>query len=884
VGTFIRPPKLFAVADQPNPDADAASGSTDESAGGNRPSQVVPSSGPEITVATSSEDTVREPGPPAGVASDGDSADGGDSADVVSHRDTIPADDLEPGPSARVRVSSGTEDFDETVDVAVDTQRPDPSDPAARAFSLSQDERLSRTLAAGDSGDLSLAEPLYDPDTEEDELADPLIGLVVADRYRIVERVGRGGMGIVYRVEHVRIGKVLAMKLLAGELSANKEIVRRFKLEALTVSKLSCPHTVQVFDYGVWNHLTYLVMELVAGHDLSRPLRKTGPLPFSRLGRLVIQVCASLQEAHEKGIVHRDIKPENIMIITDSRGVEIAKVLDFGLAKLRESPELNQVTLQGSVVGTPYYMSPEQVYGDEVDGRTDIYSLGAVMFRALTGTYPFQARSPMGMFTKHLTEEPPSPIERKPELDIPEGVSDAVQKCMAKEPDERFQTIEELRDLILDELNALPLSSSDRLLGEGSGAEHATVARAKKKRKVAVAVPADELAKSIIATRVELERYERKLRRTRYGAWTLAGALLLGCTGGAIYAYREGRVTFDGSEREPNNGANSATPLPLGRDVTAHLGRRVEAGRGDRDFFRFDVPVSSNEPRIQLAVSSLPNMAMCSVLYKVGFTQPLAQYCTGQPRQGLGIDALRLESGSYLLAVSQDLARDDDGNAPPIHENVSDPYTVRVELASPADGDEVEPNDRPVSAQLLSLGSRMTGRLAWTGDEDVFCLDRTVTAPVRWSVSDAERPRGTVLEATPMINGSAEPLARVHPGNAKPFGRPRLEADHPSPWLSPPYEGTGTRCLRLRLTSDPWADKPTAVRPNAAAYELEVLRADGAALTDPAPTDPAPSAPTAKSPKPQPDKAPKKAPTATSASSGPASPAPAPPDPSGPAQ
>src|SRR5690606_22997896 len=259
----------------------------------------------------------------------------------------------------------------------------------------------------------------------------------------------------------IRIGKLLAMKLLAGELSTNKEIVRRFKLEALTVSKLSCPHTVQVFDYGVWSHLTYLVMELVEGHDLSRALRRTGPLPFVVLGRLMVHVCASLAEAHDKGITHRDIKPENIMIVTDPRGVEAAKVLDFGLAKLRENAELNEVTLQGAVVGTPYFMSPEQVYGEEVDGRTDIYSLGAVMFKALTGTYPFQAKSPMAMFTKHLTAAPPSAVERAPDLAIPRGVSDAIQKCMAKEPGERFQAIEEVRDMLLDELHLVP--SSERL-------------------------------------------------------------------------------------------------------------------------------------------------------------------------------------------------------------------------------------------------------------------------------------------------------------------------------------------------------------------------------------------------------------------------------------
>lgn len=701
---------------------------------------------------------------------------------------------------------------------------------------FADETRLSRTLAAG-GDDFSLADPLYDEGHEGDELADPLIGLVVADRYRIVERIGRGGMGIVYRVEHVRIGKILAMKLLAGELSANKEIVRRFKLEALTVSKLSSPHTVQVFDYGVWNHLTYLVMELVEGGDLAQALRREGPLPFARVGRLIVQICSSLAEAHDKGIVHRDIKPENIMIITDVRGVEIAKVLDFGLAKLRESTELNELTLQGSVVGTPYYMSPEQVHGDEVDGRTDVYSVGAVMFRALTGTYPFEARSPMGMFTKHLTAEPPSAVERAPELGIPAGVSDLIQKCMAKDPVDRFQSITALRDVLVEELSSLPLSSSDRMLIDDSGSELSGPARtARRERRVAaVAVPVDDLAKSVIATREELERYERKLRRTRYGAWALFGVIVVGGLGGAAYAYREGQAKFDGQEREPNNQASTATPLPLDRSVQAHLGQRIDPGRGDLDFFQFEVPPSDGAARVSLHVTGLSNMAMCSVLYRVGFPQPLAQYCAGRPQQDLAVTALRLEPGAYLLAVSQDTSRDEDGVAPPVHENVSEPYTVNVALTDPGPGEEIEPNDAVSSGQTVVVGSEVSGRLSWTADEDVYCVDRTVSGPVYWEVTDEQRPAGTVLEATPIVGRTASPLVRIHPTGVAPFGRPQLEADVSSPWRSPAMAAAGPRCIRVKLTSDPWSDAKAGPLPDATPYVLRLLGEDDGE-TPPAPS------------------------------------------------
>ncbi|MCA9620893.1 MAG: hypothetical protein KC731_17850, partial [Myxococcales bacterium] len=477
----------------------------------------------------------------------------------------------------------------------------------------------------------------------------------------------------------------------------------------------------------------------------------------------------------------------------------------------------------------PYYMSPEQVYGDEVDGRTDIYSLGAVMFRALTGTYPFDAKSPMGMFTKHLTEAPPSAVQRAPELSIPQGVSDAIQKCMAKEPAERFQTIDELRDVLIDELQALPQSSSDRLLISDSSGNHDSAARAaRRKRRAVVALPTDEFAKSVIATREELERYERKLRRTRYGAWTLLGLVLAGAVvgGGYVYAYRDGKVGFAGREREPNDTAADATVIPLDREVEAFLGRRLEAGKGDRDFFRFEVPEDGGG-RVAVSVGSLPNMSMCSVLYRVGFTNPVAQYCTGSAGVDLEVAAVRLDPGSYLLAVSQDLTRGDDGKAPPIYENVSDSYEVRVRMATPSPTDEVEPNDDLGAPQILAAGGEVQGALAWLGDVDVFCVDAAATAPIRWQIEDGQRPRGTVLEAVAVSGDVDQPLIRVHPGGVAPEGRPHLEADVMSPWTSPSYEPrdrpNDRRCLRVTLTRDPWAETTTGPVPSTTSYRVRAL-------------------------------------------------------------
>ncbi|MBI4705258.1 MAG: protein kinase [Deltaproteobacteria bacterium] len=644
--------------------------------------------------------------------------------------------------------------------------------------------------------------------SEKGVVADPLIGLVVADRYRIVEQIGRGGMGIVYRVQHTSIGKLLAMKLLTGELSTNREIVRRFKQEALTVSKLSSPHTVQVFDYGVWQHLTYLVMELVDGQDLGRALRREGPMPFVRLGKLMVQVCTSLCEAHAKGIVHRDIKPENVLLIPDASGTEIVKVLDFGLAKLRESTELNEASLQGAVIGTPYFMSPEQVLGSAVDGRTDIYSLGAVMFRALSGTFPFQAASPMAMFTKHLTEPPPSLTERAPDLCVPEGVSRLVLRCMHKSPEERFQSVEELRGALLDQLEAAGLSSSARLRLDRPEDEEPPPPSAR----------AVKGAHTQIATRDDVEAYMRKLRRQKTGArLLLVAGLVAAAAAGAYGWWQASRDRFTGLEQEPNNRAAEANVLPLGQAVVGQLGERIGPDDGDRDFFAFELPERGGGQRyIALRLDAIPNLPLCALLYNARFPHPLAQYCPGDPGQELVVPALRLEPGRYLLAVMQD--RDPYGadRIPFVIENVSDRYRVAVELADPRPAQEVEPNDQPASAQPIAPGQRLDGTLPWVGDEDVYCAPDSVPTPLVWRVEDDPRAAGTVLEATALVGQEAAPLVRIHAREAKPFGMLRAEADLNSPWTSPPFEtGRGRRCLRLQLTTDPWTDRGTGGRPRA---------------------------------------------------------------------
>jgi serine/threonine-protein kinase len=229
------------------------------------------------------------------------------------------------------------------------------------------------------------------------------LGRVVDGRYKVIEVIGRGGMGVVYKVEHARMGKIAAMKVLHKDLAQDPDVVRRFEREAALVSRLDHPNTAHVFDFGAVPDGLYLIMEMVRGQDLGHIVERDGPLPFARAAPLFIQVCGALGEAHDLGIVHRDLKPENVLVTRTTGGRDFAKVLDFGLAKLENRDTNPEATGKTEIVGTPYFMSPEQIRGEDVDARADVYSLGALMYAVLTGKPPFTARSAVGVLTKHLT-------------------------------------------------------------------------------------------------------------------------------------------------------------------------------------------------------------------------------------------------------------------------------------------------------------------------------------------------------------------------------------------------------------------------------------------------------------------------------------------------
>jgi len=624
-------------------------------------------------------------------------------------------------------------------------------------------------------------------------------------------------MGVVYKVEHVEIGKLLALKLLAGEMSREREVVRRFKREALLASRLSHPNTVQVFDFGVADGLTYLVMELVNGQDLSRIIKNDGSIPFQRLSRIVIQICSSLAEAHNLGIVHRDLKPENIIVAQSVDGEELAKVLDFGLAKLREAPELNDVTSSGSIVGTPHYMAPEQIFGQAVDGRTDVYALGAVMYKALTGDTPFGGSSPMAVFTGHLTEQAIAPHVRCPKNAIPEAVSALVMRALEKDPAQRFQRVEDLQATLIDISGGHGQSSIDILLNSSQLKRlHLDIAR-----KTAV-IGANQrgvraLGHGEIATRDEVEAFKRKLNKQK---WMLRCSLICVCCLTTYAGYRTIRGAtaqprFNGVEHEPNNQASESSVLPFGSTVFGKLGKRIDTERSDRDFFRITVPPTSSI--VALHNKAIPNMATCTFIYLSGQVEPLAKFCTGRAGKDLNVPAFRLAPGDYMLAVMQDREHHESVQAPFVLENVSDDYELSLTSAETQANAEIEPNDARAGATMLSVGTEVGGTLAWAEDVDYVCVSPATgeTQHVRFLVRDAQegpRDKGAVLEVTPQ-SGTRQGIAiRIH--RDKPASQKVTPDDSIGPWQGEALMVSSTpreHCVKLRLTTDPWAgpDSPT---------------------------------------------------------------------------
>jgi len=280
--------------------------------------------------------------------------------------------------------------------------------------------------------------------------------------YKLLSILGKGGMGCVYRAEHEKLGREVALKVLRAEYSERKDAVARFFQEARAVNKIRHRNIVDITDFvELESGNVFIIMEYLDGAPLTKFMRsKTGLEPVRALGML-IQICDGLAAAHSVGIVHRDLKPDNILVTRDHRDSDLVKLLDFGVAKLLDKTEDDEIGLQtvaGSVVGTPAFMSPEQAGGSEVDGRADLYSLGAIMYEMFTKQPLFKGKSFGEFVRKHLNETPTRPSLTKAGRDIHPRAEEVILRCLEKNPDERFQTAQELRTELLSLLATLETS------------------------------------------------------------------------------------------------------------------------------------------------------------------------------------------------------------------------------------------------------------------------------------------------------------------------------------------------------------------------------------------------------------------------------------------
>jgi len=270
-----------------------------------------------------------------------------------------------------------------------------------------------------------------------------MVGSIVADRYHILKKLGEGGMGQVYLAEHVKMGRKSALKVMHPGMVKDVDAISRFNREAANASRISHPNVAAVYDFGETpDGVIFLAMEFVDGPPLTKIIEQSGALPATRAAEIVRQTAEALAQAHDMGIVHRDLKPDNIMVAKTRDGADLVKVVDFGIAKAAGN-DAQKVTKTGLVVGTPEYMSPEQLAGDKLDGRSDIYSLGLVAFNMLTGKLPFPSDSAQESMIMRLTDKPKALSEMRPEVSWPADVQRVMDKALERDVTQRYQTATE---------------------------------------------------------------------------------------------------------------------------------------------------------------------------------------------------------------------------------------------------------------------------------------------------------------------------------------------------------------------------------------------------------------------------------------------------------
>jgi serine/threonine-protein kinase len=705
---------------------------------------------------------------------------------------------------------------------------------------------------------------------------------VIADRYRLLALLGEGGMGAVYKAEHIRMGKALALKILRGDFARSPGAAQRFLSEARIVSRLSHPHTIAVFDFGepaLAGSGFYLAMEYVPGKDLATLLREGGPLPEPRVAEIGQQLLGSLAEAHDAGIVHRDVKPGNVMLMETRSGEDYVKVLDFGIAKLRDAgPDAEQdaqlprtpvvsagataittggdttggttTTGAGTIVGTPSYLAPEQARGEPADVRSDLYAVGCVLYELVAGRPPFQAPTPMAVVAAHLHQEPRPLAELAP---VSRRFAEVVHRALRKRPEERWASA----DAMLEALGDASEPTGAHRLEKGSAPEITGELRIASRQDFA-----------------EFERHVRSLRRGRVLAPTLAflAAAVVALAAWrwadvyAVLAARAPRVAaalpaalrpsalYDGEEHEPNDVPSQANPLPLPRGpdgrpagglatIRGHIGAKLSETSGDVDIYRLEVPPSDGrrvlvaEWRGERAGEGIRGLDVALALNReraAGDARTSAPLVASVNRGGPGKPerlVAAVDAGVYYLSVREV----HDPATGPV-EKPTDRYVLDVRLTDPEAGQELEPNDGPDRS-----GSRYERYVEWRATAERNRLGEA--SPVHGETGPDDPDVYAVEPAAP---GEAPELVAIVPeASLAVVARAwRPDADDLAPRLQDrvrfgePVSGAPGQPLALRLGGPTPAGRPDLVLLRGAAgqgrYDVVALgrgAASGAAVT-----------------------------------------------------
>jgi serine/threonine-protein kinase len=393
-----------------------------------------------------------------------------------------------------------------------------------------------------------------------------LVGSIIAERYHVLKKLGEGGMGQVYLAEHVKMGRKSAVKVMNPGMVDNVDAISRFNREASNASRINHPNVAGIYDFGETpDGLIYLAMEFVEGQPLTNVIKQHGALPPMRASEIARQTAEGLSIAHEMGIVHRDLKPDNIMIAKGRGDADLVKVVDFGIAKAAASDE-QKVTKTGMVVGTPEYMSPEQLSGDPLDARSDIYALALVTFNMLTGTLPFPGESMQETMIMRLTDDPRPLAAMKPDVSWPHELQVVMDKALARDANKRYRTASEYAKDLVEAIDRMPASSittmGTQVVPSMTPHEAETAAT------VAVQVPPTRIGtKGEVVGRTAEDLADRHMARDRGAAAAPAvtptkgkGGLYAGAGLGLILAAGAVAFVMKGGSKSGPDSANSTNP------------------------------------------------------------------------------------------------------------------------------------------------------------------------------------------------------------------------------------------------------------------------------------------------------------------------------------